>query len=151
MPSFFLRYALPLVLCGLGLCGHAVAQTQRDGAPRVVIPTGSRPVTPTRSIAPTSRILYPWKTHITATIFWCGEQPTARNPTPNCKSSWDTAWAKNFGGYDDPAPEKRIPLTGVLRGTHVLQALIINGDGQVLTRSPVVTFTLHRASRLSPP
>ena len=108
MPKFFLQYALPLVLCGLGLCGHAAAQTQRDGAPRVVIPTGSRPVTPTRSIAPTSRILYPWKTHITATIFWCGEQPTARNPTPNCKSSWDTAWAKNFGGYDDPDPEKRI-------------------------------------------
>jgi len=48
-------------------------------------------------------------------------------------------------------PEKRIPLTGVLRGTHVLQALIIDGDGQVLTRSPVLTFTLHRASRLNPP
>lgn len=108
MSCFILRYTLPSVLFGLVLCGHARAQTQRDGGPRVMIPTGSRAITPTRSATPHSRILHPWKTHITATIFWCGEQPTARNPTPNCKSSWDTSWAKNFGGYDDPDPEKRI-------------------------------------------
>lgn len=73
-----------------------------------MIPTGNRRVTPIRPVAPSSRILYQWKTHITATIFWCGEQPTERNPTPNCKSSWDTEWAINFGGYDDPNPAKRI-------------------------------------------
>ncbi|TLD69868.1 hypothetical protein FEM03_16245 [Phragmitibacter flavus] len=43
-----------------------------------------------------------WKQNIVATVFWVGEQPTQNNPTPNCKSSWDTAWMDNFGGYDDP-------------------------------------------------
>ncbi len=85
----------------------ALAQ-QDSAAPRVVIPTGERPDVPARPVAPASRALYPWKTHITATIFWCGEQPTPRNPTPNCKSSWDTKWTINFGGYDDPKPANRI-------------------------------------------
>ncbi len=52
---------------------------------------------------------YPWKTDIVATVFWVGEQPTENNPTPNDKSSWDTEWVKNFGGYDDPDPSKRGP------------------------------------------
>lgn len=63
---------------------------------------------PVRPVAPTSRILYPWKLHVTSTIFWIGEQPTDRNPTPNSKSSWDQQWTSNFGGYDDPNPENRI-------------------------------------------
>lgn len=63
---------------------------------------------PSRSVAPASRILYQWKTHVTATIFWIGEQPTERNPTPNCKSSWDQKWTENFGGYDDPNPDNRV-------------------------------------------
>jgi len=50
---------------------------------------------------------YPWKLDIVATVFWVGEQPTANNPTPNDKSSWDTKWMENFGGYDDPDPTKR--------------------------------------------
>ena len=108
MPVFFQRYLAISVISGLGLYSYVGAQSQRDGAPRVVIPTGDRPLTPVRPVAPSSRILYQWKTHITATIFWCGEQPTARNPTPNCKSSWDQAWAVNFGGYDDPDPANRI-------------------------------------------
>lgn len=52
---------------------------------------------------------YPWKTDITATVFWVGELPTENNPTPNTASSWDTAWTASFGGYDDPDPEKRAP------------------------------------------
>ncbi|QJE99351.1 hypothetical protein HHL09_22325 [Luteolibacter luteus] len=52
--------------------------------------------------------LYPWRTNITATVFWIGEQPTQNNPTPNHKSSWDQAWAINFGGYDNPEPTSRI-------------------------------------------
>jgi len=35
---------------------------------------------------------YPWKKNITATVFWVGEKPTAKNPTPNNKSSWDQNW-----------------------------------------------------------
>jgi hypothetical protein len=78
------------------------------GSPRVVIPTGNRPSAPVRPVAPATRIVYPWKTHVTCTIFWIGEQPTQNNPTPNCKSSWDTKWAINFGGYDNPDPAARI-------------------------------------------
>lgn len=43
-----------------------------------------------------------WHHQITATVFWVGEQPTPRNPTPNTASSWDPRWAENFGGVDDP-------------------------------------------------
>ena len=50
---------------------------------------------------------YPWHLGATATIFWVGEQPTARNPTPNNKSSWDTKWQQNYGGYDNPDPRAR--------------------------------------------
>ena len=44
----------------------------------------------------------PWRRHITATIFWVGEQPTPRNPTPNNASSWDPNWQDTFGGIDRP-------------------------------------------------
>jgi hypothetical protein len=45
---------------------------------------------------------YPWKLGIVTTCFWVGEHPTANNPVPNYKSSWDPRWAQNFGGFDDP-------------------------------------------------
>jgi hypothetical protein len=90
---------------------------QGEGTPRVVIPTGNNSVSAVRPVPATSRIVYPWKKHVTATIFWCGELPTKRNPTPNTKSSWDGEWAKNFGGYDDPDVKKRVTChkTGVFR------------------------------------
>lgn len=66
--------------------------------PRVFSPTLPR----------TSYTRYPWKTDITATVFWCGELPTANNPTPNTKSSWDTQWMKSFGGFDNPDPSQRV-------------------------------------------
>ncbi len=50
---------------------------------------------------------YPWRTNIVTTVFWVGEMPTKNNPTPNNKSSWDTKWSHNFGGYDDPNPLNR--------------------------------------------
>lgn len=50
---------------------------------------------------------YPWKTSIVTTTFWIGENPTANNPTPNHKSSWDKNWARNYGGYDNPNPAAR--------------------------------------------
>ena len=60
---------------------------------------------PTVSI-PTSPVIgfgkYPWHRSIMTTIFWIGERPTARNPVPNNRSSWDPNWARNFGGYDNP-------------------------------------------------
>ena len=60
---------------------------------------------PSRPRTPYTR--YPWKHDIVATIFWVGEKPTARNPTPNHMSAWDMEWEKNFGGYDNPDAEKR--------------------------------------------
>lgn len=50
---------------------------------------------------------YPWKRNIVTTIFWIGEAPGQNNPVPNNKSSWDTKWEENFGGYDDPNPDNR--------------------------------------------
>ncbi|MEI6071988.1 MAG: hypothetical protein WCS31_09360 [Verrucomicrobiae bacterium] len=50
---------------------------------------------------------YPWKQRIVTTIFWVGERPTANNPVPNYKSSWDARWAANYGGYDNPEPGAR--------------------------------------------
>ena len=54
-----------------------------------------------------SNTRYPWKENIVTTVFWIGERPTARNPTPNHASSWDDHWAANYGGYDDPDVTQR--------------------------------------------
>jgi len=62
-----------------------------------------------RAAADPSRVnRYPWKQNITATVFWIGEKPTARNPTSNHASSWDTRWQENYGGYDNPDQTARI-------------------------------------------
>ena len=57
----------------------------------------------------TSASRYPWKKQINTTVFWIGEKPSGANKTPNLKSSWDTNWMKNYGGYDDPNPANRAP------------------------------------------
>ena len=73
-----------------------------------MVPTGSAQQQAARSPVPAPNVSYPWKKNITSTIFWIGELPTQNNPTPNTKSSWDTNWVENFGGYDDPDPANRI-------------------------------------------
>lgn len=90
--------------------GMAAAQSPDVpiGTPRVVIPTSNRLTAPARPVDPASRVLYPWRTNVTCTVFWIGESATDRNPTPNFKSSWDQSWTNNFGGFDDPLPECRI-------------------------------------------
>ncbi len=45
-----------------------------------------------------------WKTNITTTVFWVGEQATVNNPVANDKSAWDGGWRSSYGGYDDPKP-----------------------------------------------
>jgi hypothetical protein len=97
---------------------HAqAASTALAGIPRVVIPTSSSPSYPVRPVNPASRILYPWRLHITATVFWIGEPSGDRNPVPNRMSSWDQQWSANYGGYDDPEPASRVtdPITGDFR------------------------------------
>ena len=134
------------------LLGQGPLASSGSAVPRVVVPTGSRPMDPIRPVAPTTRILYPWKTHITCTIFWVGEQPTARNPTPNCKSSWDVNWAANFGGYDNPDPASRIAnhSTGEFRPKGFVPKL--NPFYVALPYNDVMRFGRHKpeASRVIP-
>ena len=84
------------------------AQALLKVEPQVFVPTTSR----------FSSSRYPWKTDIVTTIFWIGEMPTANNPVPNHKSSWDSQWARNYGGYDNPDPSRRhdyVPINFVPR------------------------------------
>jgi hypothetical protein len=53
-----------------------------------------------------------WHHQINATVFWVGELPTPRNPTPNTASSWDQHWVRSFGGYDDPQRRKGFAPAG---------------------------------------
>lgn len=127
-------------------------------APKVSVPTSSRQAAPSRYQASPqsgtvpSRNLYPWKTHVTCTIFWIGEQPTARNPTPNCKSSWDQNWSANFGGYDDPDPTNRIAnhSTGEFRPKNFVPKL--NPFYIALPYNDVAGWAAHKpeASRVIP-
>ena len=110
-PIFCLLLMLSLVLAA----GDGYAQpagTSQAGVPRVLVPTGSRPAAPVESARPvvsaSTGALYPWRLHVTITLFWIGEQASDRNPVANLKSSWDGNWMANYGGYDDPEPAKRI-------------------------------------------
>ncbi len=68
----------------------------------VALTAGPQIKTPRAPQNPFKTIHYPWRKNITATVFWIGEKPTTRNPTPNHASSWDTQWQKNYGGFDNP-------------------------------------------------
>jgi len=98
------------IVTAVVITGAASAQTPSNTqlVPRVMVPTGRRAPAPPPAPVATTRTLYPWKTQVTCTIFWVGEQAGERNPTPNNRSSWDPQWESNFGGYDDPEPVKRI-------------------------------------------
>ncbi len=123
--------------------------------PRVMVQTAAsraQPQARPQPAASSSRILYPWKLQVTCTIFWIGEQPTARNPTPNTKSSWDTRWAENFGGYDDPDPSNRIAdhVAGDFRPKSFLPKL--NPFYIALPYNDVIGSSAHKpeASRVIP-
>ena len=129
--------------------------TASPGTPRVYVPTGGRAVASPVLQAPSGpakRILYPWKTRVTCTIFWIGEQPTDRNPTPNCKSSWDQNWSANYGGYDDPEPANRIAnhTTGEFRPKNFIPKL--NPFYVALPYNDVLGYGAHKpeASRVIP-
>lgn len=72
---------------------------------------------------------FPWRRGIVTTVFWVGERPTANNPVPNYKSSWDPRWAQNYGGLDSPEPASRknfIPVRFVPRQNPFYIALPYN-------------------------
>jgi hypothetical protein len=136
----------------------AWSQTSQRAVPRVVVPTGAqaqqaaRFSQATRSPQPAPNISYPWKKNITCTIFWIGELPTENNPTPNTKSSWDTNWVENFGGYDDPDPANRIAshATGEFRPRAFVPKL--NPFYIALPYNDVVSYREHKpeAARVIP-
>lgn len=134
------------------LQGMAVGQTSQRPAPRVMVPTGSAPQQTARTPVSTPNVSYPWKKNITCTIFWIGELPTQNNPTPNTKSSWDTNWVENFGGYDDPDPASRITnhATGEFRPRAFVPKL--NPFYIALPYNDVISHREHKpeASRVIP-
>ncbi len=73
---------------------------------KVKIPPPPPSVVP-RAGSPKSPGTYPWRLNITATVFWVGEDASARNPVHNHMSSWDANWRDNFGGFDNPDPLQR--------------------------------------------
>jgi len=87
---------------------------------------------------------HPWKTNIVTTVFWVGERPTARNPVANHASSWDSRWAANYGGYDDPDPARRrgfIPASFVPKQNPFYVALPYN-DVTRGTTKPEARFVI---------
>lgn len=141
---------IPWLCAGLEVAGQGI--TSGPATPRVSVPTGRTPVAPLRVTKESERVVYPWKTHVTCSIFWIGEQPTSRNPTPNCKSSWDQQWVKTFGGYDDPDPANRIAnhTTGEFRPKTFVPKL--NPFYVALPYNDVLTSSCHKpeASRVVP-
>ena len=159
MLRIFSKAHVPCLLLLAISASRAVADLQGSAAgsvaPRVLVPTATRPIVPVRAPAapaPTSRILYPWKLQVTCTIFWIGEQPSARNPTPNSKSSWDQQWTENFGGYDDPEPANRVAnhTTGEFRPKAFVPKL--NPFYIALPYNDVIGSTIHKpeAARVIP-
>lgn len=129
------------------MAGSAWAQVS-SGPPKVQVRTASRSVAP--SGAPLVR--YPWKTYVTCTIFWVGEQAAGRNRVSNFKSSWDQEWSTNFGGTDDPDPANRIAnhSTGEFRPKAFIPKL--NPFYIALPYNDVLTYNQHKpeASRVIP-
>jgi len=116
------------------------AQALLKVEPQVFVPTTSR----------FSSSRYPWKTDIVTTIFWIGEMPTANNPVPNHKSSWDSDWTRNYGGYDDPDSSRRhdyIPINFVPRQNPFYCALPYNdvSHGQFKPEAPIVVPWFRQA------
>jgi hypothetical protein len=144
---------LSLDVATVRVAAQSPGATTRQGAvPRVVVPTGSRSAAPARPVAPSLRGLYPWRLHVTTTLFWIGERPSANNPVPNCKSSWDQNWMASYGGYDDPDPANRIAnhATGEFRPKAFVPKL--NSFYVALPYNDVISSKAHKpeAARVIP-
>ncbi|BDS08383.1 hypothetical protein NT6N_34230 [Oceaniferula spumae] len=115
MPSHSLTslIALTLSLVAVVVPTNVSAQVARaktintGGGPIVRTPTAGATAVNAPRANPFTEVRYPWRKHITATVFWIGERPTPKNPTPNHASSWDTQWQLNYGGYDNPDKNAR--------------------------------------------
>ena len=125
-PSLFSQPGAPEAPIAKSASANSGQQKESAAGPVVFAPTAR---TMAVLFAPTPARQYSWKTNIVTTTFWVGEKPTANNPVPNLASSWDANWTKNYGGYDDPNPERRrdsIPLNFTPRQNPFYVALPYN-------------------------
>ena len=102
MCRLLLACSIALLTGGTGVFAAvptAKSSAWRQNATATLASLSTQPA-PVRRTAP--RSAYPWKRHIMTTVFWIGEAAARNNPVPNDKSSWDTRWADNYGGYDNP-------------------------------------------------
>jgi hypothetical protein len=104
-----LLLAVAVCLLGTGPVSASLATTKesawRAEATRLLEARRLEPAPVRQAASPRSS--HPWKRHIMTTVFWIGEDAARNNPVPNDKSSWDTRWVHNYGGYDNPDPDSR--------------------------------------------
>jgi hypothetical protein len=99
--------AVALLLTGgdnFAALGTTKESVWREEASRILEARRNEPPPVRRAV---SRSAHPWKRNIMTTVFWIGEAAAQNNPVPNDKSSWDTRWSCNYGGYDNPDPRAR--------------------------------------------
>ena len=119
----------------LAAVGTAKESVWREEASRVLETRRAEPPPVRRA---TARSPYPWKRQIMTTVFWIGEAAAQNNPVPNDKSSWDTRWVHNYGGYDNPDPRARsgyLPAAFVPRQNPFYIALPYNDISRTGTKS----------------
>lgn len=110
-------------------------------------PWVSKPVRPPEFHIPGR---WPWKENIVTTVFWIGERPTQNNPVPNNKSSWDSRWQTNYGGFDSPVNRIGFRPAGFIPQQNPFYiALPYNdiGPGGTKPEAPKVVPWFHREFR----
>jgi hypothetical protein len=151
-PSFSVHNFLLALFLASNSMSRGEGAVGNSTAPKVIVATGSQTITRAYQPQQGPRIIYPWKIRVTCTVFWIGELPSARNPTPNNKSSWDQNWVANYGGYDDPDPSNRIAdyTTGDFRPKGFIPKL--NPFYVALPYNDVIGHGMHKAeaSRVIP-
>jgi len=119
------------------------------------IPPLTEPTTPNGAIQ-----RYPWKMNIVTTVFWVGEESGNGKMSHQRESAWDANWMANYGGYDNPDPERtpRLHSCRVYSKTKsVLLCVTVQrrDEGPVQARSTardtVVQAVLHRAGPVGLP
>ncbi len=127
--------------------------------PTISTPTGRQ--NPNKSMAdpvsqpsnPYLNLQYPWHLNISVSVFWIGEKPTDRNPTPNNASSWDKYWESSYGGYDDPEPSNRqnyIPKSFVPKQNPFYIALPYNDVQKYNLHKPEAASVIPWFNRVKP-
>jgi hypothetical protein len=77
---------------------ESYARKLRDASIHGMAP---KTVIPTTAAFPAVSNRYPWKMGIVTTVFWIGKKGASTS------NAWDPRWQKNYGGFDDPDPQKR--------------------------------------------